>query len=195
MRRRSNILLACSMMVSLAALVAVGCAPTDAGGGGGGGVCDTFTNYMASTSTPLSFATDIMPILSDENPTNGCGRAVACHGNPPSPIDSITMPMKFLQFVYDPPNPAMAKAQLMMASLNAPSMQRVVAGNVGQSVMAYKLAVDRTGLACINTKCVAGASVGNNMPCGDLMPSTGQASFDPVKRTKILDWIAQGAKD
>jgi hypothetical protein len=193
MRRRANILLACSMMVSLAALVAVGCSPAD--GGGNGGVCDTFTNYKATVTTAPSFATDIMPILSDENATNGCGRAVACHGNPPSPIDSITNPMKYLQFVFDPPDPAMAKAQLMMASLNAPSMQRVVPGNVGQSVMAYKLAADRTGLACINAMCVSGASVGNNVPCGDLMPSTGQATFDAAKRTKILDWIALGAKD
>ena len=74
MRRRSNILLACSMMVSLAALVAVGCAPA-ADGGGGGGVCDTFTNYKATVTTPPSFATDIMPILLDENATNGCGPA------------------------------------------------------------------------------------------------------------------------
>jgi hypothetical protein len=43
--------------------------------------------------------------------------------------------------------------------------------------------------------CVSGASIGNNVPCGDLMPSTGQATFDPAKRTKILDWIALGAKD
>jgi len=192
MRRRSNILLA-SMIGSLTAVGAIGCSPADSGGGGS---CDTFTNYHASTSTQLSFATDIYPIMIDENMTNGCGRAVACHGNPPSPLDSLTAANpKILQFVFDTPNPAMAKSQLMMASVNAPSMMRVVAGNVGQSFMAYKLAADRTGLACVNSMCVAGASLGNNMPCGDLMPSTGQATFDPVKRTKILDWIAQGAHD
>ena len=41
--------------------------------------------------------------------------------------------------------------------------------------------------------CVAGASAGNHMPCGDQMPSVG--TINPTSRTKILDWIAQGAAD
>ena len=191
MRRRPNMTTVCTMIVLLAAAVGMGCGGNNSGSGS---TCDTFTNYQATTSTQLSFATDIYPIMSNMATAGpGCGTAVACHGNPPSPIDSITNPMKYLQFVFSPADPAMTKAQLMMPSVNAPTMQRVVAGNVGQSFLAYKLAKDKSGLACVDNKCVAGASVGNNMPCGDLMPSVG--TIADADRTKILDWIAQGAHD
>ena len=71
----------------------------------------------------------------------------------------------------------MAKAELLMASVNAPAMQRVVPGNVGQSFLAYKIwDKDRTGLACVASMCESGASIGINMPCGDQMPSVGTAS-------------------
>jgi hypothetical protein len=90
-------------------------------------------------------------------------------------------------------DPAMAKAQLLMPSVNAPTMQRVTPGSVGQSFLAYKIS-DRNALACVNSMCVSGASVGNNKPCGDVMPSVGNA-LTAEQRTKILDWIAQGASD
>jgi hypothetical protein len=90
-------------------------------------------------------------------------------------------------------DPAMAKAELLMNSVNAPSMARVAPGSVKNSFLAYKIAKDRNGLACANSMCQAGASVGNNMPCGDLMPTVGTLS--DTNRTKILDWIAQGASD
>jgi hypothetical protein len=197
MRRRSNIIAAWLTATAFAALSGLACAPesstppTD---------CTTFTNYMATPGAPqLSFATDIYPIFGDTNITNGCGQEVSCHGNPPGGLDDVLNPTKVMQFVYDDLmggdafDAVMAKAQLMMPSVNAPTMQRVVAGNVGQSFLAYKIAKERSGLACVNTMCVAGASVGNNMPCGDLMPSLG--TMTDADRTKILDWIAQGARD
>jgi hypothetical protein len=184
---------ACTMIVSLVAVSELGCGSKDGGGG-----CDTLTNYQSSTSTQLSLATDIMPILTDATNTYGCGTAVACHGNPSTPLDTIDLSdpnAKHLQFVFNPPDPAMVKAQLLQASVNAPGMMRVVPSNVGASFMAYKLSKDRSGLACVSSMCVAGASIGVNMPCGDLMPSLGTAMFPEASRTKILDWIAQGAKD
>jgi hypothetical protein len=158
----------------------------------GDSTCTDLTNYHASTTTPVSFATDVYPILSDTNVMNGCGQVSICHGNPPSGLDDLfSANKKTLQFVFDTPDPAMAKAQLLMASVNAPSMPRVTPSNVGQSFLAYKIS-GRAALACVNAMCVAGASIGNNQPCGDVMPSVGQALSD-ANRTKILDWIALGA--
>jgi hypothetical protein len=154
--------------------------------------CSSLTGYTASTTTPVSFATDIYPILSDTNILNGCGQTAICHGNPPGGIDMLFGDTKkTLQFLYATPDMTAARANLLMASVNAPSMQRVVPGNVGQSFLAYKIS-GRTALACVSGMCVAGASVGNNMPCGDDMPSTGDP-LSPANRTKVLDWIAQGA--
>jgi hypothetical protein len=125
-------------------------------------------------------------------PHGGCAQESICHGVMPGGIDDPFAPTKFLQFQYEPADAAMAKAQLLMASLNAPTMQRVVPGKVGESFIAYKIwDEDRKGLACVNSKCVAGASAGNHMPCGDEMPSTG--TINAPDRVKILDWIAQGA--
>ena len=165
-----------------------GCAPATSSGNT---TCTDLTGYTASTSTPVSFANDIYPILADVNLPAGCGQTTICHGNPPSGLDNLTANKKTLQFLYDPPDMAMARSNLLMASVNAPSMQRVVPGNVGQSLLAYKIS-GREGLACVNSMCVAGASLGNNMPCGDPMPSTGDP-LSATNRTKILDWIAQGA--
>jgi ABC-type proline/glycine betaine transport system substrate-binding protein len=74
-------------------------------------------------------------------------------------------------------------------------MPRVTKGSVGMSFLAYKIAKDKDGLACAAAKCQSGASVGVSKPCGDLMPSVATASFTDANRTKILDWIAQGASD
>jgi hypothetical protein len=194
MERRTKNMTTSLIAVSLAALSGWACAPA-ATTSNDGGACDEFTNYTA-TVTQSSFATDVFPILSNANAPSGCGQAVSCHGNPPAGLDKISGGTKFLQFVFDPPDMAMVKAELLTASVNAPSMQRVVPGNVGQSFMAYKLAKDatganRSGLACVNMMCMDGASVGNNHPCGDLMPSLG--SITPGDRTKILDWIKLGA--
>jgi len=183
-----------TMIVSLAAGVGVGCSPSD--GGSSGDACSAITGYKATTTTPVSFAAEIYPILSETTQTYSCGVAVACHGNPATPLNTLNPNdpnAKRLQFVFPAPDPAMARAQLLEASVNAPSMMRVVPNNVGQSFMAYKLSKDRTGLACVNMMCVAGASIGNNMPCGDIMPSLDADKFSDANRTKILDWIATGA--
>jgi hypothetical protein len=192
MKRRQTIM-AAFLTVSLAALSGLAC-----GGGDEPSVCPQITGYVASTTTPLSFATDIYPILADTNKTNGCGQTAICHGQPTAGLDDVFAPTKFLPFIFGdvtaPVNdPAMAKAQLMMPAYHAPGMQRVVASNVGQSFLAYKIwDKERKGLACVASMC-SGASASMTLPCGDQMPSVG--SIDPANRTKILDWIAQGARD
>lgn len=198
MKRRQTIM-AASLTISLSGLVALSCGSE---GNGGGDVCAEITGYVAKSTGPVSFATDIYPIFSDTNVTNGCAQTTICHGTPPSGLDDIFNPTKFLPFVFGTSaapvlDPAMAKAQLLMPAYHAPAMARVVPSNVGQSFLAYKIwDKDRKGLACIASMC-SGPSVSLTLPCGDQMPSVGR--LDPegstTNRDKILDWIAKGAAD
>jgi hypothetical protein len=186
MKRRHPIM-AAFLTVSLSGLLGIACSEE-------ADVCADITGYTAKSTAPVSFATDIYPIFADTNVTNGCGQTTICHGNPPGGLDDIFTPTKYLQFLREPADIAMARAELLMPSVNAPSMQRVVPGNVGQSFLAYKIwDKSRTGLACVASKCEAGAGVGTAMPCGDQMPSVG--TIDPADRDLILDWIAKGAAE
>jgi hypothetical protein len=156
---------------------------------GGSDVCSQLTGYTSSATTAPSFATDIYPILTNTSAPNGCSQAVICHGTPPFGLDTATG-TQTLEF--DLPSPANVKTALLAASVNAPTMKRVVPGSVGTSLMAYKIS-GQSALACANLSCVAGASVGGHRPCGDAMPTGGTIS--DADRTKILDWIAKGAAD
>ena len=179
MPRRSKMITASLFAVSLAALP-LGCGGDT--GGGGNPTCDALKTYTASSGTLVSYENDIYPILASTDITmGGCGQVTICHGNPPSGIDKLTNPTKTLQFLFDPPNPAMART----------GMQRVAPGSVAQSFLAYKIS-DKNTLACVNAMCVMGASIGVSQPCGDVMPSIG-TPLTATQRTKILDWIAQGA--
>jgi hypothetical protein len=187
MRRRSNTIALCLTATAFATLSALGCgsdtpAPP-------GPECMALTGYTPTTTTPLSFATHVYPILARTTGAESCSQAAACHGIPPFPLDLAGS--KTLQYLFAPENIAMAKASMMMPAVNAPSMQRVVASNVGSSFLAYKIS-GAAGLACVNSKCQSGASVGM-APCGDPMPTTG--TLPAADRTTILDWIATGALD
>jgi hypothetical protein len=143
-------------------------------------------SYAPTTLTPPSFATDIYPLISDMNQTNGCGMTLICHGNPAMKIDpNMTKTLVFI----DPA--ANVKAALLMNAVHAPSMARVSPGSVKNSFMAYKIS-GKDGLACVNSMCSASAGIGT-APCGDPMPSLG--TITDADRTKILDWIALGAAD
>lgn len=146
--------------------------------------CMELAGYTATTLVPSSFATDIYPLLSDTNTTNGCGMTLICHGNPAMKID--TAATKDLSFVMPA---ATVLASLTMNSIHAPTMARVAPGSVANSFMAYKLS-GKDGLACVNSMCNAAAGIGT-APCGDPMPSLG--TITDADRTKILDWIANGA--
>lgn len=157
---------------------------SDGGGGGGSPACTALTGYTPSTTTPLSFATDIYPILSN---MMSCGTGGSCHGNPPMYLN--TAMTKTLPF-GDPP--AMVLSELMGPSFNDPSMNIVVPKNVGESFIAYKIS-GPDALGCVASNCKKGTSVGVTTACGDGMPPPGYTAIAPSDRTKILDWIAQGA--
>ena len=148
--------------------------------------CMELAMYSPTTLTPYSFMTDIYPLFSDTNITNGCGMTLICHGAPAMPIDIAGT--KTLSFV-DPA--ATVKAALLMNSIHASGMARVAPGSVKDSFLAYKLSA-KDGLACVNSMCNGAAGIGS-VPCGDPMPS--QGTITDTDRTKILDWIAQGAAD
>ena len=150
--------------------------------------CGDLQSYTASVTTPYSFATDIHPIMSDTTAQVGCAQAQTCHGNPSVFLD--TGLMKTL--VLTEPAATVRTALLQQVPVNAPSMKLVVPGNVGASFLAYKLS-GADGLACVNAMCVSGASIGIAKPCGDPMPMGGILSA--ADRTKILDWIKQGAAE
>lgn len=153
-------------------------------------VCGELEDYTPTSATQLSFATDIYPLFASTTAANGgCAQAGACHGSEPLPITPVGT--KTLQFLFTPESPAMAKAQLLMASVNASGMQRVSPGSVKNSFLSYKIS-GKDGLSCISSMCQAGATVGSP-PCGDPMPNVGVLSA--TDRTKILDWIGGGAAD
>lgn len=178
------------------ALVVASCSSNggggDGGGGGGGSVsctgtdCSALCGYKASTTTQLTLTNDILPILQDQA---GCSTATICHGTPPVLIDSkMSKSMTFAG------NAAAVLATLTgTTSVNAPSMKIVVPGNVEESFISYKIS-GANALACANSVCQSGASVGASKPCGDPMPVAGiVAPLTDANKTKILDWIAQGA--
>jgi hypothetical protein len=172
-------------------LLVASCSSSGGDGSGGSGscsgsaICGQLCGYKASTSTPLTLTTDILPIVQDPG---GCGTGGGvCHGMPPVLIDGKSKSMTFLG------DAATVRAMLIgTTSVNAPSMKRVVPGHVEQSFLAYKIS-GASGLACADSNCQSGASVGNSKPCGDPMPLAGFTALTDANRTKILDWIAQGA--
>ena len=158
-------------------------------------VCGELESYTSTVPNQLSFATDVYPILtSTDGHASGCSQVGACHGPDGLPINSAgTIKETFLFGTPGAPmmDPAMAKANLLMASVNAPGMPRVSPGSVKNSLLSYKIS-GKDGLSCIKGMCQANASLGSP-PCGDPMPSIGVLSA--AERTKILDWIASGASD
>ena len=114
-----------------------------------------------------------------------------CHGNSPVTIDAAAL--KTFSYVGDP---LAVRAAMLEPSVNAPTMANVVPGQVSQSFLAYKVSgVD--GLRCLSSRspsaCADGASTGTETDCGDDMPSMPGGTLSAADRTKILDWIAQGA--
>jgi hypothetical protein len=177
-------------------LLATSLLPVACGGGGDSkpAVCTELESYTSSVPTQLSFATDVYPILTNTSATgSGCAQAGACHGADALPINAAGAKLPFVFGTTAAPmmDPAMAKAQLLMSSVNASGMKRVAPGSVKNSFMSYKIS-GKDGLSCISGMCQAGASVGSP-PCGDPMPTIGVLSA--ADRTKILDWIASGASD
>ena len=158
-------------------------------------VCGELESYTSTVANQLSFATDVYPILTNtDGHASGCAQAGACHGPDALPINAsgtIKLPFVFGTTAAPVMDAAMARANLLMASVNASGMPRVSPGSVKNSMLSYKIS-GKDALSCISGMCQANASVGSP-PCGDAMPSIGVLSA--AERTKILDWIASGASE
>jgi hypothetical protein len=158
-------------------------------------VCGELESYTPTSADQVSFATAVYPILTNTSGTgSGCAQAGACHGVESAFINALgtkKLPFVFGTVTAPVMDPAMAKANLLMASVNASGMQRVSPGSVKNSMLSYKIS-GKDALTCISSMCQANASVGSP-PCGDAMPSIGFLSA--TERTTILDWIASGASD
>src|SRR5215831_83307 len=192
MRPRSNVMAVSFLVLCATAVTGLAC-----GAKGGGADCSSLTSYTATVTTPPSFATDVYPILSSMSTTGGCSQALICHGMPPIALDQAkTKTLRFLLSTgaSDPGPASMAdvKTSLLQASVNAPTMMRVTPSDVGNSLLAYKIS-GKDLLTCADSKCVAGATVSNQITtCGDPMPSGGGV-ISAGDRTKLLDWIKLGA--
>ena len=188
MTQRSAIVIAL-MSVSVSAL---SCGSSGGGGGSSSGVCSDLMNYKATTTTQLSFATDILPILQDMSGTTGpsCAFVSICHGTPAVNLYKPGAGTATLSFAGDA---ATVKAMLLAKSVNDPSMARVSPGDVGGSFLAHKIS-GKDALTCSTLTCT-GNTMNMMTACGDPMPSSGVGMLSDANRTKILDWIAQGAKD
>lgn len=176
--------------VTLISMLATACFPLfsmSCGGDEGNPACAAITGYTPTVAGPLSYATDIHPIMSNTVFQVGCSQTAICHGTPAMNLDPAMM--KTLSLIDAAPT---VKASLLnQVPVNAPGMKLVVPSNLGASFLAYKLY--EGGLSCVNAMCISGASVGASKPCGDEMPVGGVLT--PAERTKILDWIALGAAD
>src|SRR5688572_8613549 len=143
MHRRSWTTLVFVFAIPYFSLSSLSCGGDD---GGGGATCGTLGSYTATTTTPLSFATDIHPILSNSAFAIGCSQEFICHGTPPAMIDMAGTKTFSL---IDPPATVKA-ALLQQAPVNAPGMKFVVPSNVGASFLAYKIS-SASELACVNS--------------------------------------------
>ena len=106
-------------------------------------VCGELESYTSTVTNQLSFATDIYPILTNTSATgSGCAQENACHGAAAVPINALgSIKLPFVFGTPDAPvmDAAMAKANLLMTSVNASGMQRVSPGSVKNSLMSYKI--------------------------------------------------------
>ena len=182
MTRRSRTTFVSVLAIPCFSLLSMSCG----GDGGGPATCGTLGSYMATVAGPVSFTTDIKPILDNITLPFGCSVAGSCHGAAPVPLDPA---MTKTLLLFDTPE-VVRMTLLQQVPVNAPAMKFVVPSNVGASFLAYKIS-SAAELACANSMCANGASVGVSKPCGDPMPVNG--ALTAAERTKILDWIALGA--
>lgn len=145
----------------------------------------------ATSSAPVSFATDVMPIFQ-----GGCTLSQSCHGQPMNSGEENL-------YLGDLSNntPAII-AQVYMGlvgvkSLEDPKMNLVTASDIANSYLAKKISTSWTTESatlapdCVGNMCPAPTCT-TTQPCGTSMPYGGLA-LDPTKVETINNWISQGA--
>lgn len=154
---------------------------SDAGAGG----CQPYVS-TANLDTPVvSFAADVMPILSGT-----CAVNASCHGDPSVVAEGRPL------LGYGSADAGMAAAQTILDGLVGVkssedlSMNRITAGDPSQSFLMHKLDDDQCTLIA---QCMMGTSLRPN--CGVFMPYQYPDILDVSTRDVIRRWIHQGARN
>ena len=173
------------------------------GGGTGGGApatCDVDFTDLASAPA-VSFRNDVMPIFG-----LSCTASTQCHGStairpkaglflgPTCQYDTTTMTCPYTMTPLTDEIVNMVHTNLLMASLTAPAVQRVVPGNPGSSFIIHKTADihETQGFACTMQDSTATTPCGNEMPPSATLclQNNGQVRFD-----RLAKWILDGAQN
>jgi hypothetical protein len=185
-------------------LGSAGCSSKSSSSGGGGGGnqvectssgCTACTGPAADAGSPVSFATDIQPILQ-----NSCGvGGGTCHGAYPASASAQSLYLAEAKGADDGYGDAGAVVEgiLGMSSLEVPTMDIVKAGDPSNSYLMHKLNGD---MCAIMSECAPTSTAFPNsisVPCGTQMPqASANVAGQPLSTadtTLFWNWIAQGA--
>ena len=154
-------------------------------------VCFDYTGFSAGA--PVSFKTDVLPIL-----RRSCGISSSCHGSMNSGFPN--QPFLGPSLSSDPPtvsDVAGIFTTLYAKSDENPTMPRVAPGDPSNSFLMYKLdgQIECSKLACAKkTVCDKPPCDGGSVACGTGMPQSGVFIALPSSdRDLVRRWIKQGA--
>jgi hypothetical protein len=146
-------------------------------------------------SAPVSFESDVMPIFA-----GSCSTSTICHGQMNSSGEE-SLYLGQSEGTGVPGDVAAVYAGLVgVASLEDPSMDLVVPGDLGSSYLWHKVSGDQNSDPAVAAGCTPAASGPDacsdcvpGAPCGVQMPFTG--ALEPSSTCVIQNWITQGAKN
>jgi hypothetical protein len=142
---------------------------------------------------PVSFATDIQPILQ-----RSCGVGGAtCHGSYPGSSNAgqhLYLAEPTANADGDGDAGAILSEIVGKASLEAPSMDIVAAGDPSNSYLMHKVNGDMCAIMSDCAPISTSFPTALTVPCGVQMPQNSPALL-ASEATLIWDWIAQGAQN
>lgn len=174
-------------LLALAAGLQLSCSSDDGEGGGPSGEANC---RIEEVPAEPSFRAHILPTFQ-----GACTFSSSCHGSKTRSQVDLYLGEKLPRTAADEMSSAAISEMLAgvigRASVTAPDVQLIAAGNAASSFLMHK--IDDThrdqGYAC-----TAQASDLDH-PCGDSMPQTAEELLCSKERETIRRWIEQGAKD
>jgi hypothetical protein len=158
-----------------------GCSPSGRGPGGDDGGCHPYAS-TADLSTPVSFATDVVPIFQQS-----CALSASCHSDP-----SLAPLQPYLGSSDGGVDAAAILAQIVgVKSAEDPTMDLVMPNDPTNSFLMRKMDGDQCALA---QEC-AGTPYSTSYPdCGALMPQGATDPLPAMTRDIVRAWIKQGTR-